>query len=793
MGGDGGSAESRPEGAVLSLKQKSGNRVKVSVDLKGLKSSVSGTTLELSYPKDVLKLVGEGSHRAGEMVPERLKNTVYWNVLPDNDYETQDGRLVFGLSSAEQWADADGQLAQLEFEVLDADGLAQAEMKLTQVELTPDGFETRALAGSRLSLGSGEEKALGVDYGNAESEILYKVGNDGNWDYVFNGAGLDGAKDPELELVEGLTYVFELQQGGFPFYVGTEAGFGNAFSGLEVEGNGLDGTGQRVVLMPGAETPRQLSYYSNADMTGVIRVVKADAGEVDEGVSLPREGTGEGEGEPENAAPVLAGLSDVELESGGSKSVSVSFSDSDQGDSHTVTVSSSESKVSVSGSGNTSGSEYTLSAAEGYEGTVTVTVVVSDGTESDTGTFQVSVSEASGGEPVGEESFGEPVVYANNTATVMGNVSINGEPAGAGDVVAIYVGEELRGKQEVIVSSGVVWLNAQVNAAGGEETITFKVYDASAGVTFEKSGSSAVITPGASAGTYEDPLLIEMTTTVTQSLSLKKGWNLVSFYVEADNMAPATVLASIKDKLVQIKNLTSSYDPSLPFFLNTLTTMEPGLGYWLKVTENGTWTVGDVSESGSGRDIAKASNEGGPEWGPAVVYPNVSATVLAQVSVGGKSAAKGSVVGAFVEEELRGQHEVVLANGRSYVTLNVNLAEAERVTYRIWDAGTSKEYRVAKVLTMEKGETYGSAEGLVKLDGVVSDSGITIRIVGYERNPFGFGFESQVGRSYVVEATNDLREWRVFKSYNGTGTLIRFEDERDQVFPQIYYRVKVVE
>ena len=445
------------------------------------------------------------------MVPERLKNTVYWNVLPDNDYETQDGRLVFGLSSAEQWADADGQLAELEFEVLDADGLAQAEMKLTQVELTPDGFETRALAGSRLSLGSGEEKALGVDYGNAESEILYKVGNDGNWDYVFNGPALDGAKDPELELVEGLTYVFELQQGGHPFYVGTEAGYGNAFSGLEVEGNGLDGTGQRVVLMPGAETPRQLSYYSNADMTGVIRVVKADAGEVDEGVSLPREGTGEettdpGEGEPENAVPVLAGLSDVELESGGSKSVSVSFSDSDSGDSHTVTVSSDSTKVSVSGSGNTSGSEYTLSAAEGYEGTVTVTVVVSDGTESDTGTFQVSVSGTSGGETVDEESFGEVVVYSTNSATVLGKVSINGEVAGAGDIVAIYVGEELRGKQEVIIGGGEAILNARVNAAGGEETIRFKVYEASTGVTYEKSGASAVITPATSVG----PLLVRM-------------------------------------------------------------------------------------------------------------------------------------------------------------------------------------------------------------------------------------------------------------------------------------------
>ena len=82
---------------------------------------------------------------------------------------------------------------------------------------------------------------------------------------------------------------------------------------------------------------------------------------------------------------------------------------------------------------------------------------------------------------------------------------------------------------------------------------------------------------------------------------------------------------------------------------------------------------------------------------------------------------------------------------------------------------------------------------MVKLDGVASGSDSTIRIVGYEREPFGFGFESQMGSSYVVEATGDLKDWGAIKTYNGTGTLIRFEDERDQVFPQIYYRVRVVE
>ena len=72
--------------------------------------------------------------------------------------------------------------------------------------------------------------------------------------------------------------------------------------------------------------------------------------------------------------------------------------------------------------------------------------------------------------------------------------------------------------------------------------------------------------------------------------------------------------------------------------------------------------------------------------GQVVVYPNVSATVLARVTVEGKAVSSGSVVGAFVGDELRGQQEVVLDDGRSYVAINVNLVESEHAIYRIWDA-----------------------------------------------------------------------------------------------------------
>ena len=71
-------------------------------------------------------------------------------------------------------------------------------------------------------------------------------------------------------------------------------------------------------------------------------------------------------------------------------------------------------------------------------------------------------------------------------------------------------GEELRGKNEVIVNNGAAWLNAQVHAAGGDETATFKVYDASTGVTYDTIDLSVVIKPEGEVGSFGEPLLIKV-------------------------------------------------------------------------------------------------------------------------------------------------------------------------------------------------------------------------------------------------------------------------------------------
>ena len=357
--------------------------------------------------------------------------------------------------------------------------------------------------------------------------------------------------------------------------------------------------------------------------------------------------------------------------------------------------------------------------------------------------------------------------------------------------------------------------------------------------------------------------------TVTQKLTLKAGWNLVSFYVEATDMAPATVLAPIKDQLVQIKNLSKSYDPSLPFFLNTLSslsvnegywlkvsetvdlevegmvpsgasitvktgwnlvgypresgaapadelkslgntvvqiknlsksydpalpfflntlgTMVPGEGYWLKVTENGTWTVGDTTDSGQGRGITKMSRE--DKWGTVSVYPNLTATVLAEVTLNGKAVSEGSMVAAFAGEELRAKREVVLAGGKSYVTLNVNLEGKEDVSFRIWEEGQRKEYKVTETMALEMGETYGSAEELVRLDVVAPRVGVPI--VSFTRQPFGFEFKSELGGQYEVQVSSDLKEWKELKTLEGVKERTQFIPEKESKTDSRYFRVRM--
>ena len=204
-----------------------------------------------------------------------------------------------------------------------------------------------------------------------------------------------------------------------------------------------------------------------------------------------------------------------------------------------------------------------------------------------------------------DDPFGEPVVYPNNPFTILGKVTIEEEVGSVGDVVGVYVGDELRGKQDIqFVVGGVAYLTMQVYVdTAADKTSRFVVWDADQ--TDEKLKTLSLynqikLEAGGQLGTATDLTPLDFKSTVLQTLNLNAGWNLVSLYVRTEDMTTATLLGPIKGQLQEIKNLTDSYDPGLPFFLNTLSGLNVTDGYWVKVSEDVTLEIeGKVPEEAS--------------------------------------------------------------------------------------------------------------------------------------------------------------------------------------------------
>ena len=191
-----------------------------------------------------------------------------------------------------------------------------------------------------------------------------------------------------------------------------------------------------------------------------------------------------------------------------------------------------------------------------------------------------SADVASSGYYAYETAFG---IDANNDSSI-------GDPNGNsnGDTTKPVI--TLIGDATVRVNVGATYSDAGATASDNVDgTITSSISANSTVDTTTAGTYTVTYNVSDTAGNAADAVVRTVNVvvpTVTQTLSLKAGWNLVSFYVEASDMAPATVLSPISAKLSQIKNLTESYDPANQSFLNTLAGLNTRDGYWLKVTED---------------------------------------------------------------------------------------------------------------------------------------------------------------------------------------------------------------
>ncbi len=195
------------------------------------------------------------------------------------------------------------------------------------------------------------------------------------------------------------------------------------------------------------------------------------------------------------------------------------------------------------------------------------------------------------------------------------------------------------------------------------------------------------------------------------AIQLDTGWNLVGYICQQQQ--PVTdALASIMSALVQVKSTDKTYEPNIPDQFNTLTHLEQGKGYWIKVSSPATLHYSEpVARSFARKSYNSGSekvlrSESLPDWKP-VIYTN-STTAYGIVTIDGEPAAEGDIAGAFVGEECRGVGDVFLYNGNSYVSLVIQGEKPETVAFRIYDVSEGAFLDVNYTTQTNPGESLGN-------------------------------------------------------------------------------------
>ena len=146
---------------------------------------------------------------------------------------------------------------------------------------------------------------------------------------------------------------------------------------------------------------------------------------------------------------------------------------------------------------------------------------------------------------------------------------------------------------------------------------------------------------------------------------------------------------------------------------------------------------------------------------------------------------------------LAGELIVTLVVGSNYKdegetakdSIDGNLTPQIKVTSKV-DVNKVGEYLIKYSVVYAAGNSSAELTRRVIVRDLIIDP---IRIKIYNTNPFSFEFNSITEKSYANEFSTDLKEWKEVNVIKGTGAIVRFENERDQVFSQVYFGVRIID
>lgn len=211
-------------------------------------------------------------------------------------------------------------------------------------------------------------------------------------------------------------------------------------------------------------------------------------------------------------------------------------------------------------------------------------------------------------------------------------------------------------------------------------------------------------------------------------ISIVDGWNWVGYPPsEAQPVDDALVNVIARDgDLVKSQHGFAEYVQSLDTWVGNLDVMEPGLGYKLYVFDadpmSGWLRYGDPLLA---RDVAPVARLTGPtsstdrfagdnrpEW-TLDVGRQFNMTIVAEVTLDDVDvAADGGLLGAFVDDELRGVAELQEIPGAgaqvAFLMVHSNVTAGETVRFRYYDPTRDAVVDVAETIDFEVDEAMGS-------------------------------------------------------------------------------------
>jgi len=127
-------------------------------------------------------------------------------------------------------------------------------------------------------------------------------------------------------------------------------------------------------------------------------------------------------------------------------------------------------------------------------------------------------------------------------------------------------------------------------------TISAIATNATATVAFTQatstSGTGTVIVTAANGVKNQYTVLFNVVSAaITETLSLTKGWNMISFYVIPKNAIIDSVFATVKSSLAEIKTATGFYSPTQNSIFNSLTTVNNSDAYLVYMNSPATLVI----------------------------------------------------------------------------------------------------------------------------------------------------------------------------------------------------------